>query len=104
MSTANVWAYSHYENTDVETFCISAVKASMLGCHVITAPNGALPEVVPNATFVPNQADYAQTVIEAIKNPISDQQRIDQFKAGAERFDWNVVADAFSEVWTVKPK
>lgn len=103
MSDANVWAYSHFENTDVETFCISAVKATAIGCHVITAPNGALPEVVPGATFVTDPTKYADAVIEAIKNPILETTRVALADEAIARFDWGVVAEQFGKLWTVFP-
>jgi len=102
MANANVWAYSHFENTDVETFCISAVKATAIGCHVITAPNGALPEVAPDATFVTDPSEYAEKVIEAIKNPMEVDERVRLSQKAVEKFDWVEVAKRFSAVWTVK--
>jgi glycosyltransferase involved in cell wall biosynthesis len=102
MSDANVWAYSHYENVDVETFCISAVKATAIGCHVITAPNGALPEVAPDATFVTDPAEYAGKVIEAIKNPMKTEDRVRFSAKAVEKYDWISVANQFSALWTVK--
>jgi glycosyltransferase involved in cell wall biosynthesis len=104
MSDANVWAYSHYESTDVETFCISAVKATAIGCHVLTAPNGALPEVAPDATFVPEAVNYADALIAAIQNPMSSEDRLRLAKDAVAKFDWLEVAKRFSEVWTVLPK
>lgn len=101
MASASVWAYSHYENPDVETFCISAVKATALHCQVITAPNGALPEVAPEATFVPDPKDYAAAVIKALKEPESPEVLEAKAKRILDRFDWGVVAKRFSELWTV---
>jgi glycosyltransferase involved in cell wall biosynthesis len=102
MTDANVWAYSHYDNTDVETFCISAVKATAAGCHVITAPNGALPEVAPDATFIPKAEDYAAAVISAIQKPMPTSHRVELAYKAVSRFDWNVVAEQFGALWTVK--
>jgi glycosyltransferase involved in cell wall biosynthesis len=96
----NVWAYSHYENTDVETFCISAVKATAAGATVVTAPNGALPEVAPEAIFVPNHNDYEENVIIAIQYPETDQVRKELSDRAIARFDWRSVAEAFSKEWT----
>ena len=99
---ANVWAYSHFHNTNVETFCISAVKATAAGCQVITAPNGALPEVAPLATFITDPEDYAAAVIAAIQDPMSDEIRRHNAEAAVETFDWESVAQRFSEVWTTR--
>jgi glycosyltransferase involved in cell wall biosynthesis len=97
---ANVWAYSHFDNTDVETFCVSSIKAQAAGCHVITTRHGALPEVVPIATFC-DRAEYAQAVIEAIKQPMTDMEREAIADSVLERFDWLKVAERFSQIWTV---
>ena len=100
---ANVWAYSHFENTGVETFCISAVKATACGATVVTAPNGALPEVVPDAEMCISPIIYAQTVIEKLKNPDSMQERAEKAKKAIETFAWDKVAQGFSDLWT-EPK
>jgi len=101
MATASVWAYSHFENTDVETFCISAVKATALRCQVVTAPHGALPEVAPEATFVADPKHYAEAVISALKNPEPDEVLRGKAKRILDRFDWMAVAERFSKLWTV---
>ena len=103
LSTANVWAYSHFENTDVETFCVSAIKAMAAGCEVITAPNGALPEVVPEATFVEDPSDYAAAVIKAVTSPRENSYREVLSDKVIERFDWDRVAQKFSAEWTTHP-
>lgn len=102
LAGANIWAYSHYESIDVETFAISAVKATAAGATVITAPNGALPEVAPDSIFVANVEDYADEVIHQILNPDSDVVRRDYAAAVMDRFDWDAVATRFSQEWTVK--
>lgn len=101
LTKANVWAYAHFRNVLAETSCISAMKATAAGAHVITARNGALPETVPTATFVEEQ-DYAKAVIEAIKNPMSVEERTRLSDLTIERFDWVKVAAEFSSLWTVR--
>ncbi len=101
LAGANVWAYSHFDSTDVETFCVSAIKATAAGAEVITARNGALPEVVPEATFSERQS-YADEVIDAILNPMSESERRGKAQRVMDRFDWARVAEQFSQVWTVR--
>jgi len=99
---AGVWAYSHFDNPLVETSCISAMKSTAAGCAVVTVPNGALPETVPEAVFVEKPEDYAEAVIGELRNPEPfsvRRQRADRMLA---RFDWDVVAEQFSKVWTVR--
>ncbi len=100
LATTNVWAYSHYENTDVETFCISAVKATASGCTVVTSKAGAVPEVAPESVFV-DADSYANAVIEAIQKPASIEERKEKAAKSLERFDWRSVAEAFGSEWTV---
>lgn len=100
LATANVWAYSHFENTDVETFCISAVKATAAGCEVITSRAGAIPEVAPDATFV-DAEQYGEAVIKAIKSPTTDEERLSKAEKAIERFDWQAVAERFGSEWSV---
>jgi glycosyltransferase involved in cell wall biosynthesis len=96
---SNVWAYSHFRNTDVETFAISAVKATAAGCSVLTGLNGALPEVVPDAFFA-SEAGYTTSLIDMIQNPEGVSLRYAQAKDAADRFSWPRVAERFSAEWT----
>lgn len=104
LAGTNVWAYSHYENPEVETFCISAVKATAAGCTVITSRNGAVPEVAPEARFY-EAADYAEAVIEAIQAPETESVRRGLMRRVLDRFDWASVAERFGSEWSVhKPR
>lgn len=100
LATTNVWAYSHFENTDVETFCISAVKATAAGCTVVTSKAGAVPEVAPDSVFA-TASEYGKAVIEAIKNPASDTERAEKADRAMQRFDWKSVAQKFGSEWSV---
>lgn len=100
---ANVWAYSHFRNPLVETFCISAVKAAASGCACLTVPNGAVPEVCPMARFETSTDAYRDALIEILQgggpNP---EERVLAATEALERFSWDAVAKRFSEVWTVR--
>lgn len=102
LKKANVWAYSHFENTTVETFCISAVKATACGATVLTVPNGAVPEVAPFAHFRLDLASYRDTLVELLTAPISMDEREDLARDALRRFAWDEVAKQFSEVWSMK--
>jgi hypothetical protein len=99
---ANVWAYSHYESDGLETFAISAVKATAAGATVVISPSGALPEVAPESIFIANPDDYAAEIIRQIKNPQSEEDRLAKANRILDRYDWDVVAKGFSEEWTVR--
>jgi glycosyltransferase involved in cell wall biosynthesis len=101
IATAAVWAYSHFTNVKAETFCISAVKAQALGTQVLTVPNGALAEVVPEAHLCDNTDDYEQALIEYLADKTPQPQTADAVKA-LERFSWSNVAARFSEIWSIK--
>jgi len=101
LTRANVWAYSHFDNPDVETFCISAVKATVAGSTVLTVPNGALPEVAPDAIFCTDHDEYCARLIEQIQNPASVYTRTALRLKAVDRWSWDAVAARFSEVWTV---
>lgn len=101
IAEANVWAYSHFENTLVETFCISAVKATALRAKVITVPNGALPEVVPDAIFCNTTEEYEEALVQALSDASSETERRKQLEQEAyERFGWDAVSKRFSDVWS----
>lgn len=102
LGKCNVWAYSHFEKPLVETFCISVVKAIALGATAITSKFGALPETAPDATFVDDVKDYANVVIQHLKNPVGLQKRIDLAKKYQAIYDWDEIAKEFSDIWTWK--
>lgn len=100
---ANIWAYSHFQNPMVETFCISAVKASASGCACLTVPNGALPEVAPMSRFETSVVAYKNALIEMLlKGGPSLEERVAVAEDALERFSWDAVARRFSEVWTIR--
>jgi hypothetical protein len=99
IASANVWAYSHFENPGVETFCISAVKAAALGTTVLTVPNGALREVVPLALFDEDKVSYRDRLIHLLGQKMNDGY-IEVCQDDAKSFDWDKVASDFSRVWS----
>jgi glycosyltransferase involved in cell wall biosynthesis len=101
LERCNVWAYSYFEQTVVETFCISAVKATVAGADVLTVPNGALPEVAPEADFATDRDTYRDKLIEKLLNPTPFSVRRDKALRARERFSWSKVAERFSQAWTV---
>ena len=96
-----MWAYSHFENPEVETFCISAVKATACGATVLTVANGAVPEVAPNAHFATDVADYRQKLISLLQSPEGPDIRMVKAAEARDRFDWATVAERFSKIWSL---
>lgn len=102
---ANVWAYSHFESPEVETFCISAVKALAAGATVLTVPNGALPEVTAgDAHMVTSPDAYVEKLIGFLKNSEGVAARRERAKRALARYGWKPVAERFSKVWSFREK
>jgi glycosyltransferase involved in cell wall biosynthesis len=103
LERCNVWAYSHFQNTQVETFCISAVKAQVAGATVLTTEYGALPEVVPEAERHIMIEDYKHALIRHLKNPVGNEARKALAHRAADRWSWSEVAKKFSDLWSANP-
>ncbi len=102
---ANVWAYSHFESPEVETSCISAMKALACGATVLTVPNGALPETVGTAGyFATTVEDYQRDLIDFLREPEGIKDRRSKALAALGYYSWDVVAARFSDLWTVRRK
>lgn len=101
LKRANVWAYSHFDNPHVETFCISAVKATAAGATVLSVPNGALPEVAPAGILLTDLSSYKEALVDLLTAPTSTEERAALAREAVERFSWDSVAKRFSEVWSM---
>jgi glycosyltransferase involved in cell wall biosynthesis len=103
LKTANVWAYSHYDNVTVETSCISLMKAKAAGCFPLITAHGALPETAAGyGKMVEDPADYAKELVLQILNPMSELERDGMRYDALERHSWKSVAEKFSAVLTQK--
>lgn len=102
---ANVWAYSHFESPEVETFCISAVKALAAGATALTVPNGAVPEVTAgDAHLVTSVDDYRECLIGFLRNPEGVAVRRGRARRALARYGWKPVARKFSDLWSFRYK
>jgi glycosyltransferase involved in cell wall biosynthesis len=102
LKRANVWAYSHFDNTTVETFCISAVKATAAGATVLSTPFGALPEVAPCGVLLPDLESYKEALVGFLEVPMSTEERAELAHQAVDRFAWDSVAKRFSAVWSMR--
>lgn len=101
MARTNVWAYSHFLRTHLETFCTSAIKALAMGCTVLTVPVGALPEVVgSNGRFVFSELVFVEALVHALKNPEPESVRFERAASIREAHDWSRVATVANSVWS----
>lgn len=100
---ANVWAYSHFESPQVETFCISAVKAQAAGATVLTVPNGALSEVTAGDAYLVKDVEvYRDALIELLKRPQPVAARRAVARRALKRYGWKTVALMFSRLWSIR--
>lgn len=103
-SQANVLAYAHFENVDVETSCLTVMKATAAGATVLCPPNGALPETAPDSDFVGSPSEYEATLIKLIQHPKPKSERVEKATKMLSRLSWENVAKQFSDVWTLQAK
>lgn len=103
LKTANVWAYSHFDNVTVETHCISLAKAKASGAFPLITPHGALPETAAGyGKMVEDPRDYAKELILQLMNPMSEIERDAMRLDAIERHGWARVAKGFNAIWTQK--
>ena len=100
LMSAGVWLYPTYFP---ETYCITAVEAQLAGLLPVTNRFAALKETVKNGVFLNGRVNdpmvlklYADAVIEALTNPISDEDRI-AISRGAPANSWSQVARTWWE-------
>ncbi len=91
---ASVWGYCHYDS-EIETFCITAVKALASGCMPVTANTGALPEVLLNYGVRVPRNEFQAVLIGALLSTVSPAARAAMRESALSRYDWKVVAAMF---------
>ena len=102
---ANIWAYAHFESPEVETSCISLMKAVACGATALVVPNGALPETGAGlARFETSVDAYREALIELLNQPEATYLRRAHAHEMLHRFGWTRVADTFSDLWSIKSR
>jgi glycosyltransferase involved in cell wall biosynthesis len=91
---ASIWAYPHYDS-EIETFCISGIKALASGCMPVTANTGALPEVLLNHGVRVPRNEFQAVLIGALLSTVSPSARAAMRESALSRYDWKVVAAMF---------
>lgn len=98
---SKVWAYP---TEFTETFCITAVKANLAGCKVVTTDVAALKETAgPQATIIETDSmysdQYAQKMfVDAVVKALEGGEDSIEQRKWAQRFDWKNVAKQWEEV------
>ncbi len=96
MRRAGVWAYPNIG--EVETFCITAVKALAAGMEPVATAAGALPEVLDRECLalqpdgLVDTEDFCDALIEALDNPAEEGARRAGRESALKRYSWPVTA------------
>lgn len=99
--TAGVWAYPTWFS---ETSCITAMEAQAAGLRIVTSPIAALNETVADrGTMIEGNwlsNEYGRKFVDAVVNACNfEGDRETGMQDAAQRFDWNGVAQEWSEMF-----
>jgi len=97
---SGIWAYPTYFG---EINCISGLKAQAYGCEPVVVNYAALRETVQFGRKVEGdiydeetQAEFLKQLIDALKNPMSEEKRAEMMK-WAEQWKWENIAKSWTE-------
>lgn len=101
MLSCGVWAYP---TSFPEISCITAMKAQVSGLDCVTSGFAALQETVFKDESEVERIDtkpeelkkFTQRLIDALKNPSSDKERVALSKKAIEAYNWTHVAELWS--------
>lgn len=101
MLQSGVWAYpTHFG----EINCISAIKAQAYGCEPVVVNYAALQETVQFGRKVDGDIYDQETkesfkvqLIDALKNPMSEEKRQEMMQIVSDKYAWDRVADQWIE-------
>jgi glycosyltransferase involved in cell wall biosynthesis len=101
MEKAGIWAYpTHFG----EINCISAMKAQAYGCEPVVVNYAALQTTVKYGRKVEGDIydqetkdKFKEQLINALKNPMTDEWRAHMIKWAQKKFAWSNVAKSWSE-------
>lgn len=101
MKESGVWAYpTHFG----EISCISAIKAQAYGCEPVVVNYAALKETVQYGRKVEGDIYDQETkdafkkeLIDALKNPMSGEERKAMSTWAKEKYSWDTVAEQWSK-------
>jgi len=103
MKKCQVWAYpTHFG----EINCISAIKAQAYGCEPVVVNYAALKETVQFGRKVEGdiydketQDEFKKQLIDALKNPMSEEKRQEMMKWANEKYAWEKIAKEWGVVF-----
>lgn len=102
LETCGIWAFpTHFG----EINCISALKAQYYGCEPVVVNYAALKETVQFGRKIEGdiyddetKQEFKKQLIDALKNPMSEEKRREMSK-WAENYKWENVAKDWTEVF-----
>src|SRR3990167_7287110 len=100
---SSVWAYpTHFG----EINCISAIKAQAYGCEPVVVNYAALRETVQYGRKIEGdiydketQDEFKKQLIDALKNPMSEEKRQEMMKWANEKYAWEKIAKEWGVVF-----
>lgn len=101
MKKCSVWAYpTHFG----EINCINAIKSQALGLEPIVINYAALKETVQFGRKIEGdiydketQEEYKKKLIEALRNPMSEDKRQEMMSWARKKYSWSVIADQWDK-------
>ena len=101
---SGIWAYpTHFG----EISCISAIKAQAYGCEPVVVNYAALQETVQfgrkiegDVYDVPTKKAFLKAIVEALKNPMTEEKRKEMMDWAQKKYAWSEVAKSWTEVFT----
>lgn len=103
MKTCGIWSYpTHFG----EINCISAIKAQAYGCEPVVINYAALKETVQFGRKIDGdiydeetKEEYKKQLIDALKNPMSEEKRQEMMAWAKEKYSWDKIAKDWTEVF-----
>src|SRR3990167_10087428 len=100
---SGIWAYPTYFG---EINCISGLKAQAYGCEPIVVNYAALKETVQFGRKIEGdiydketQDEFKKQLIDALKNPMSEEKRQEMMKWANEKYAWSKIAKEWGVVF-----
>lgn len=103
MRTCGILAMPHHFG---EINCISAIKGQAFGLEPVVTDYAALSETVQYGRKIPGdiydeetKEEFKKQLIDALKNPMSEEKREEMMKWAQEKYAWSKIASEWSEVF-----
>lgn len=96
---ASFWTYPC---TDLETFCITAIRAQLAGAMPVIIEGSALSETVRHGFKCPSSEDYEKTLLQALQQAenitLEERKKMGEFILN--EFTWEILAKKWAELFS----